>query len=67
VSDHARQVRFMVKKVHLGIKKVRFMVKKVLFFEQEAILPVRCMSRIKKRSCPSGASSGSRTVFYFSL
>jgi hypothetical protein len=24
VSDHAREVRFMVKKVHLGIKKVRF-------------------------------------------
>ena len=26
--DHAREVRFMVKKVHLGIKKVSFRVKK---------------------------------------
>jgi hypothetical protein len=35
VSDHARQVRFMVKKVHLGIKKVRFVTKKVRISEQE--------------------------------
>ena len=27
----------------------------------EAILPVRCMVRIKKRSCPSGACSESRS------
>jgi hypothetical protein len=29
--------------------------------DQEAILPARCMVRIKKRSCPQGAWLGSRS------
>jgi hypothetical protein len=55
VSDHARQVRFVVKKV-LSVaarsdpaREVRFGIKKVHVQDQEAILPVRCMFRIKKR------------------